>query len=44
MTLTEKIQDLRRELEESSSEQYKDAIRSQIRRLEYYQVNGHWPR
>lgn len=43
MTLAEKIQDLRNELEQSSSQQYKDAVRSQLDRLEYWQRHGHYP-
>ncbi len=44
MTITERIESLKAELEESSSEQYKVEIRRQIERLTYYCLNGHWPR
>ena len=42
MTLLEKIQDLKNELEQSSSDQYKEAIKSQIRKLEKYLMTGSW--
>ena len=42
MTLTEKIESLKAELQESSSEQYKEAIRGQIKRLTNWLLNGHY--
>lgn len=40
MTITEKIESLKRELQESSSEQYREVIRSQIARLTNYLLTG----
>ena len=44
MTILDRIAGLKRELEESSSEKYKEQVRRQIERLSYYVENGHWPK
>ena len=44
MSIHEKIAELKQELQQSSSQQYKEAVQRQIDRLTHYVLNGCWPK
>lgn len=44
MTIHDKIRELKQELDESMSNQYRELLKQRIERLSHYALYGDWPK